>query len=211
MALYTVKSDGRTELIVEKSRFICHLKRVQNKEQAYEYIKELKKTHWDATHNCSAFIIGEQGMTQGSSDDGEPSGTAGIPMLEVLKKKQLHDVVAVVTRYFGGIKLGAGGLIRAYSKSVSNALEQIGIVQKIEVGEYMLELDVATAGKSLNILYQQNLFQVAAVDYQVAAKIYLRFRQADLQQVVAELTELLQMSVELELVNTSYIEEAVVK
>lgn len=211
MALYTVKSDGRTELIVEKSRFICHLKRVQNKEQAYEYIKELKKTHWDATHNCSAFIIGEQGMTQGSSDDGEPSGTAGIPMLEVLKKKQLHDVVAVVTRYFGGIKLGAGGLIRAYSKSVSNALEQIGIVQKIEVGEYMLELDVATAGKSLNILYQQNLFQVAAVDYQVAAKIYLRFRQADLQQVVAELTELLKMSVELELVNTSYIEEAVVK
>lgn len=209
MELYTVKTDGSVEMVVEKSRFICYLKRVQSKEQAYEYIKELKKTHWDATHNCSAFIIGEQGMIQGSSDDGEPSGTAGIPMLEVLKKKKLHDVVAVVTRYFGGVKLGAGGLVRAYSKSVSNALEQIGIVQKIEVGEYILALDIVSAGKALNILYQQSLFQVASVDYQEVAKIYLRFRQADLQQVVAELTELLQMSVELELVDTSYIEEDV--
>lgn len=209
MELYTVKTDGSVEMVVEKSRFICYLKRVQSKEQAYEYIKELKKTHWDATHNCSAFIIGEQGMIQGSSDDGEPSGTAGIPMLEVLKKKKLHDVVAVVTRYFGGVKLGAGGLVRAYSKSVSNALEQIGIVQKIEVGEYILALDIVSAGKALNILYQQSLFQVASVDYQDVAKIYLRFRQADLQQVVAELTELLQMSVELELVDTSYIEEDV--
>ena len=148
-------------------------------------------------------------MLQGSSDDGEPSGTAGIPMLEVLKKKKLHDVVAVVTRYFGGVELGAGGLVRAYSKSVSNALEQIGIVQKIEVGEYLLELDMVSAGKALNILYQQSLFQVANVDYQESAKIYLRFRQADLQQVVQEITELLQMTVELELVSTSYIEEDV--
>lgn len=209
MELYTIKTDGSAELVIEKSRFICYLKRVQSKEAAYEYIKELKKINWDATHNCSAFVIGEQGMIQGSSDDGEPSGTAGIPMLEVLKKKKLHDVVAVVTRYFGGIKLGAGGLVRAYSKSVSNALEQIGIVQKIEVGEYLLELDIVSAGKALNILYQQSLFQVASVDYQEAAKIYLRFRQADLQQVVEELTELLQMSVELEPVDTSYIEEDV--
>ena len=182
------------------------MKRVQSKEQAYEYIKELKKVHWDATHNCSAFIIGEQGMIQGSSDDGEPSGTAGIPMLEVLKKKNLHDVVAVVTRYFGGVKLGAGGLVRAYSKSVSNALEQIGIVQKIEVGEYLLEMDIVSAGKALNILYQQGLFQVANIDYQETALIYLHFKQADLDQVLAELTELLQMSVELEPVSNSYIE-----
>lgn len=206
MVLYTIKTDGSAELVIEKSRFICHLKRVHSKEQAYEYIKELKKANWDATHNCSAFIIGEQGMIQGSSDDGEPSGTAGIPMLEVLKKKNLHDVVAVVTRYFGGIKLGAGGLVRAYSKSVSNALEQIGIVQKIEVGEYLLEMDIVSAGKALNILYQQTLFQVANIDYQETARIYLHFKQADQEQVLAELTELLQMSVELEPVSASYIE-----
>lgn len=206
MELYTVKIDGSAELIIEKSRFICHLKRVQSKEQAYEYIKELKKTYWDASHNCSAFIIGEQELIQGSSDDGEPSGTAGIPMLEVLKKKKLHDVLVVVTRYFGGIKLGAGGLIRAYSKSVSNALEHVGIVQKLEVGEYILELDIASAGKALNILYQQTLFQVAEVDYQTAARIHLKFKQADLQLVVDNLTELLQMSIDLQLIGTFYME-----
>lgn len=209
MGLYTIKTDGHCELIVEKSRFICYVKRVHSKEAAYEYIKELKKINWDASHNCSAFIIGEQGLIQGSSDDGEPSGTAGIPMLEVLKKRNLHDVVAVVTRYFGGVKLGAGGLVRAYSKSVSNALSTVGVVQKIEVAEYKLSIAVGMVGKVLNVLYQQSLFEITNIDYQDIAQIYIKFRTEDLMAVQNLLTELLQTHVELDFACKGYIEELI--
>ena len=125
----TIKADGQFEIEIKKSRFLCTLKRVTTEEEAKIFIQEIKKEHWKATHNCSAFLIGEKNEVQRSSDDGEPSGTAGIPMLEVLKKNELTNVAAVVTRYFGGIKLGAGGLIRAYAGAVSATLEHIGIVE----------------------------------------------------------------------------------
>ena len=114
--MQTIQKDCRTEIVIEKSRFICTLKKVSSEVEAQEFIKSTKKEFWDATHNCSAYIIND--MQQRSSDDGEPSGTAGVPMLEVLRKKNLTGVAAVVTRYFGGIKLGAGGLVRAYTNSV---------------------------------------------------------------------------------------------
>lgn len=126
---FTIAKDGQEEIIIRGSRFICSLKRVDNEEDAKEFISEIKKEHWKANHNCVAYLIGDQDEIQRAHDDGEPSGTAGVPMLEVLKKNHLHYVVAVVTRYFGGIKLGAGGLIRAYSKSVSTALRGIGIIR----------------------------------------------------------------------------------
>ena len=115
------------EIIIEKSRFICTLTKVRTEAEAQDSVKKLKKYYWDATHNCSAYII--DATLQRSSDDGEPSGTAGLPMLEVLRKQQLVQVSAVVTRYFGGIKLGAGGLIRAYSNSVTKAAQNIGVVK----------------------------------------------------------------------------------
>lgn len=126
---FTIAQDGQEEIIIRGSRFICSLKRVENEESAKEFISEIKKEHWKANHSCSAYLIGDQDEIQRAHDDGEPSGTAGVPMLEVLKKNHLHYVVAVVTRYFGGIKLGAGGLIRAYSKSVSTALQGVGIIR----------------------------------------------------------------------------------
>ena len=110
MSLYTIVRDCQHEIVIEKSRFICTLKKAATEEEAQDFIKETKKEYWDATHNCSAYIIGESGAAQRSNDDGEPSGTAGLPMLEVLRKNNLHNVAAVVTRYFGGILLGAGGL-----------------------------------------------------------------------------------------------------
>ena len=90
----------------------------------------MKKKYWDASHNCSAYLIGENDQIQKANDDGEPSGTAGVPILEVLKKRKLKDTVVVVTRYFGGIKLGAGGLIRAYGKATSEGLDAVGIVER---------------------------------------------------------------------------------
>ena len=133
--MQTIQKDCRTEIVIEKSRFICTLKKVADEAEAQEFIKSTKKEFWDATHNCSAYIINE--MQQRSSDDGEPSGTAGVPMLEVLRKKNLTGVAAVVTRYFGGIKLGAGGLVRAYTNSVVSAVEAAGLAQKAEAEEWL--------------------------------------------------------------------------
>lgn len=120
----TIREEVEHEIVIEKSRFITTLHPVTTEEEAMQFIQQMKKKYWDARHNCSAFTIGPRQEQQRSSDDGEPSGTAGKPMLEVLKKTGITNVVAVVTRYFGGIKLGAGGLIRAYAGSVSEAIQR---------------------------------------------------------------------------------------
>ncbi|MBY5035423.1 YigZ family protein [Streptococcus gallolyticus] len=125
----TIKEDGVIEIDIKKSQFICHLKRVKTEDEVRTFINGLKKEHYKAIHNCSAFILGENAEIKRSSDDGEPSGTAGVPILTVLENHQLTDIVAVVTRYFGGIKLGAGGLIRAYAGAVAEAVKEIGCVQ----------------------------------------------------------------------------------
>lgn len=128
----TIKTDFVLEEEIKKSRFICHLKRVTSESEARDFITSIKKQHHKANHNVSAFVIGDLQEIQRSSDDGEPSGTAGVPMLEILKKKEVINVVAVVTRYFGGIKLGAGGLIRAYAGCVNQAIEAVGLVEIVE-------------------------------------------------------------------------------
>lgn len=135
------------EIIIQKSRFIAHIKRAENELEAQEFIQALKKKYWDATHNCSAYLIGENDHIQKANDDGEPSGTAGVPILEVLKKKKLKDTVVVITRYFGGIKLGAGGLIRAYGKATSEGLEIAGIVERRLVQVIHVKIDYTWLGK----------------------------------------------------------------
>ncbi|MGX7350989.1 hypothetical protein RU97_GL000297 [Enterococcus canis] len=154
---YTLAENGQHEIEIKKSRFICTLRRVESEDAAREFIQEIKKEHWKATHNCSAYLLGERSEIQRSSDDGEPSGTAGIPMLEVLKKNELINVAAVVTRYFGGTKLGAGGLIRAYSHAVSEALTAIGIVQGQLQQELLITISYPLLGKLQNFLELQEL------------------------------------------------------
>ena len=126
----TIKENGIHEIEIKKSRFICHLKRVKTEDEAVTFIDDIKKEHWKATHNCSAYTLGMNDEIQRAHDDGEPSGTAGVPMLEIFLKKNLKNVAAVVTRYFGGTKLGAGGLIRAYGGSVNEAVKEIGMVER---------------------------------------------------------------------------------
>ncbi|MDP4156879.1 MAG: YigZ family protein [Bacillota bacterium] len=144
---YTVKTTGEHEIIIEKSRFIAQISRVETEEEAQEFIQVIKKKHWNATHNCSAYLIGENDQIQKANDDGEPSGTAGVPILEVLKKRNLKDTVVVVTRYFGGIKLGAGGLIRAYGKSTSEGLNAVGVVERRLVQIMHVKIDYTWLGK----------------------------------------------------------------
>lgn len=148
----TIKKDGNFEIEIKKSRFICHLKRVADENEATAFIETIKKEHAKATHNCSAYLIGDQNEIQRAHDDGEPTGTAGVPMLEVLKKKELKNVATVVTRYFGGVKLGAGGLIRAYGNSVSKALEDIGLVEGNLQAEIRATMEYPLLGKVENLL-----------------------------------------------------------
>ncbi|MEH7179435.1 YigZ family protein [Neobacillus vireti] len=145
---FTVKQEiGQHEIVIQKSRFISHIKRVETESDAQEFIQICKKKYWDATHNCSAYMIGENDQIQKANDDGEPSGTAGVPILEVLKKKKLKDTVVVITRYFGGIKLGAGGLIRAYGKATSEGLGTAGIVERRLVQVIHVTVDYTWLGK----------------------------------------------------------------
>jgi uncharacterized YigZ family protein len=127
----TIVGEFSELTVIEKSKFICYLKHVESEDEAKEYIAEIKKKHFDATHNCSAFIADSDGNMARFSDDGEPQGTAGMPMLEVLKNKKLFCTAVVVTRYFGGVKLGAGGLVRAYSDCTAKGVEKCGIVENI--------------------------------------------------------------------------------
>ncbi|WP_029266248.1 YigZ family protein [Virgibacillus alimentarius] len=149
---FTVKKRGSVEINIQKSRFIGYVKRVETEENAQKFIQEIKKKHHDATHNCSAYMIGEHDQIQKANDDGEPSGTAGIPMLEVLKKQGLKDTAVVVTRYFGGIKLGAGGLIRAYGNTTSQAIQATGIVRRQLMQGFSITVDYALLGKLENVL-----------------------------------------------------------
>ena len=202
--MFTIVKDFRQEIVIEKSRFICTLKKVNSETEAQEFIKAIKKEFWDATHNCSAYIVDE--MAQRSSDDGEPSGTAGLPMLEVLRKNKLTNTAAVVTRYFGGIKLGAGGLVRAYTNSVAEAVRATGIAQKVLVSRFSFMYDLNDVGKILNILYQQQLFEIADVEYGLQAKVILKMKDSDKETAEAWLTESLNKVVQLEREGSEFIE-----
>ena len=146
----TLHSFGTDEYIVEKSTFIGYAKPIKSEEEAVEFINEIKKKHKDATHNVWAYTVGETMNIQRYSDDGEPQGTAGIPTLEVIKKEDLRDVVVVVTRYFGGIKLGAGGLVRAYTKGAKVGIEAAQIIPKVKYKEISVTIDYNQIGKVQN-------------------------------------------------------------
>lgn len=146
----TIATTGTKELQISKSRFIAHCSRAETEEEAINFIQTIKKEHHNATHNCSAYLIGAHDQIQKANDDGEPSGTAGVPMLEVLKKQGLKDVVVVVTRYFGGIKLGAGGLVRAYGKATTQGIEASGIVERKLYKRMKVAVDYTLLGKLEN-------------------------------------------------------------
>lgn len=147
-----IARDGQHETEVKKSRFICSVYRVTSEEEARERIDAARKQYWDANHNCTAWAIGPGQRLQRSSDDGEPSGTAGVPMLEVLRRRELTDTLVIVTRYFGGTLLGAGGLIRAYGGAVSAAIDTIGVVERKPLAVQTLVASYDDAGRVENAI-----------------------------------------------------------
>lgn len=149
--------ESSGEVVEKKSRFISVMRPVKTEDEAIVFINDIKKKYWDARHNCFAYVIGKD--LQRFSDDGEPNGTAGKPMLDVLVSNNIHDVCVVVTRYFGGVLLGTGGLVRAYQKSVTEALST-AVVLEPEVGEIIsIKTDYNIAGKIKHIMEKMDIFQ----------------------------------------------------
>lgn len=146
----TVEGYGSSEIVIKKSRFIGHAKPVASEEEALEFIEDIRRKHWDATHNCFAYMIGERDQIQKQSDDGEPSGTAGKPILEVIRHQGMKNVAVVVTRYFGGTMLGAGGLIRAYTDGAVVGIHAAVPVEQVLHREVFVEIDYTWLGKLEN-------------------------------------------------------------
>ena len=166
-----IKSECYSTLTIEKSRFIAYLKPIFNEEEYKEYLKQIKKKHYDSTHVCSALICDN---IKRSNDDGEPSGTAGAPILNVLEKNNLNNTCALVVRYFGGIKLGAGGLIRAYSNAVVEALKKAIIVEDIKYPKYQIKLSYDIANKLDNFFLKNTLFLNKEYDEEVTITYVLK-------------------------------------
>ncbi|MGM0837629.1 MAG: YigZ family protein [Bacillota bacterium] len=187
----TVKGYGEHEINIQKSRFITYFNRATTENEAQDFIQEIKKRHWDATHNCSAYLIGENDLIQKANDDGEPSGTAGVPMLEVLKKKGLKDTVVVVTRYFGGIKLGAGGLIRAYGKATSEGLAATGIVQLTLTRLMHTNIDYTLLGKVENEIRSSN-YSIKDIQYTDSVQLAILVEERQVEDYLNWIIELTQ-------------------
>ncbi|GAA3227088.1 YigZ family protein [Oerskovia jenensis] len=150
----TIAAPVEHELVIKKSRFLTLLHPVASVAEAESVIASVRKEHWEARHHCTALVVGTHADQQRSSDDGEPSGTAGIPMLEVLRHRHVTDLVAVVTRYFGGVLLGAGGLVRAYSNAVSETLDLAPVLRREVMVEVTVDVPHAEAGRIGNVLHE---------------------------------------------------------
>lgn len=191
----TIGKTGQHELIIKKSKFICSLARTETVEEAQELIEQVSKKYHDATHNTYAYTLGLNDNQVKASDNGEPSGTAGIPELKALQLMKLKNVTAVVTRYFGGIKLGAGGLIRAYSNSVTEAAQNIGVVKCVM--QQLIQFSIPyNRIDEINHYLKENRISIASQEYttNVTIQIYLDLDQ--IQKVEDSLINLLSGKVE---------------
>lgn len=183
-----IYEGAMAEIVEKKSRFIAYVRPVNSEEEAVSFIDEIKKKHWDARHNCSAFVIGKNNELTRCSDDGEPSGTAGKPMLEVLLGQGLHNVAVVVTRYFGGVLLGTGGLVRAYQAAVKEGILASKILEKFEGAKYSVETDYNGIGKIQYILAKENI-NTLGVDYSDKVVIEFVVKAEEEGKIIKEITE----------------------
>lgn len=200
----TIHKFGEDEIIINKSRFIGYAMPINSEEEALKFIDKIKTKHKDATHNVYAYVFGESNNIQRFSDDGEPSGTAGIPALEVIKKENLRNVAVVVTRYFGGIKLGAGGLIRAYTKGAKIGLEAGIIVEKVLHRKIKVRVNYTSYGIIENFLNQEG-YIVDNIIYDDAVNIYVYIKSEDVEGFMKKISNLTSGTAEFEDLEEEYI------
>lgn len=200
MAYRTVKTASETEYTVNKSRFIGRCIPVETEEEAVLELAAIRKKHWDATHNCYAYVIGKAGADAAStvmrfSDDGEPGGTAGMPMLNVLRQKGITNVLVVSTRYFGGILLGAGGLVRAYSKSAAMAVDASGIVSVVDGVIIKIAADYSRYGLLDTFLQRkkaepESLMDIRGTEFTDLVTVEVGIRAEEAERFIADIVEL---------------------
>lgn len=200
---YILYEGGEGEIIEKKSRFIATVLPVSSEEEANQILEHLRKKYWDATHNCFAYVLGENHEIQRCSDDGEPSGTAGRPMLDVLLGEDIHDVLVVVTRYFGGTLLGTGGLVRAYSKAVKEGLEHSCVIEKCLGKKYCIDTDYNGIGKIQYIAGQMELTTIDTL-YTDKVQSYLLVPLAVSENFEKKVTEATAGKAEIELLDQVY-------
>ncbi len=201
----TIKKSGSHEIIIKKSQFICNIARIKDEAEANDFIDNIKEQHKKATHNCYAYIIGKDDHIQRASDNGEPTGTAGVPILEAIKLNELHNIVAVVTRYFGGIKLGAGGLIRAYSNATSSTIDNLGIVNKILQTQIDILVDYSLFDK-LNYYLSENNINVIDTTYTSKVTISVSVDKEKIESFQNSIINLLADRVEFKIGEDQYFE-----
>ncbi len=206
MLLKTVYRGGENEIVEKKSRFIATVIPAEDEETALEFIESMKKKYWNASHNCYAYVIGERSELQRCSDDGEPGGTAGRPMLDVLLGEAVHNVAVVVTRYFGGTLLGTGGLVRAYSSATKAGLEVSTIISKIWGSKLVIYTDYTGLGKIQYILGQRGL-KILDSQYTDQVVLTVMISETDLKEVQDELVEGTNGQVKLEVEEQCYFAE----
>lgn len=199
----SIHKYGRDEIIINKSKFIGTAIPVENEEAAIEFINSIKKEFKDVTHNCYAYVLGENKNIQRYSDDGEPSGTAGMPILNVINQENLVNVAVVVTRYFGGVLLGAGGLVRAYTKGCKIGLENGIIVDKNLYYDVSFNLDYTLLGKMENELLKNN-FIVKDKIYSDYVTVKLIVKENETNKINALVSEVTSGRAEINLGQTSY-------
>jgi uncharacterized YigZ family protein len=185
----SVARSGVHEVEIKRSRFLCALAPVTSEEAAREFIAARRRAEPGARHHCHAFVLGPDGRTRRSSDDGEPAGTAGTPMLEVLRRREVTDTVAVVTRYFGGVLLGAGGLIRAYGQSVSDALEVVGVLEHRRLRLVEVAVSYDRAGRLENDL-RASRYLVHATRFDALARFEIGLAPDEVPAFESRLAEL---------------------
>ncbi|RDY23064.1 YigZ family protein [Romboutsia maritimum] len=202
----TVHEFNKDEIIIEKSTFIGYAKPIKTEEEAVAFVNEIKKKHKDATHNVWAYTVGQNMNIQRYSDDGEPQGTAGIPTLEVIKKEDLRDIVVVVTRYFGGVKLGAGGLVRAYTKGAKVGIEAAKVIEKVMYQEVRIKIDYNQLGKIQNEIMNMGYF-VKDTIYEDNVEMIVYSRLEEVENLTSRMTDITSATAVISLGEEFYLSE----
>ena len=203
-AYRTIEGQAEARYEIQRSKFITHIAHVETEDAARNFVQQVKKQYFDARHNCSAWVLGEKGNQQKSNDDGEPGGTAGNPILEAIKKNELTNVVIVVTRYFGGIKLGAGGLVRAYGHSAVLGIEAADIVHMVPLQRVKLTVDYGQLASAEHWVRQKNL-RTGASEYTDRAALQMLCPPEQVEALLTELRDLTAGKCEIELQGESLV------
>ena len=204
MRYKTLLKYAEAEQIIEKSKFIGYAQPVEKEEEAIAFIESIRSKHWNATHNVPVYLIGKNNEIQRYSDDGEPAGTAGIPILDMLKKEEIRNVVIVVTRYFGGIKLGTGGLVRAYTSTAKLVLKEAKVIEKVLYDLIKIRIDYSLMGKVQNELLTAG-YVIKETFFDDAVNLYIYSEPDQTERCVQMITNLTSGKAEIQVEDTVYL------